>query len=100
MKNQDLISKRILTVAFALSMILCSAALFVLSLNFSGKAKAATTVVSPIVASKISSANPAGEGGFIASAGVANNYAYYIYLAPNGNCNYWKASLSLFKDVQ
>lgn len=101
MKNQDLISKRILTVALAVSMILCSASLFIFSLNFTGKAKAATiTSPSIINTSKAETHAIGGDAGFIACAGILNNYAYYIYLAPDGHSIYWKASLSTFKDSQ
>ena len=99
MKNQDLISKRILSIALAVSMILCSAALFVFSLNFTGKAKAATTASPSIINAKAESRNPAGDAGFIAAAGISNGFAYYIYLAPDGHSNYWKANLTTFKDA-
>jgi hypothetical protein len=98
MKNQDLVSKRILTLALAVSMILCSAALFVFSLNFTGKAKAATIASPSIINTKAETRNAAGDAGFIAGVGISNGYAYYVYLAPDGHSNYWKANLSMFKD--
>jgi hypothetical protein len=98
MKNQDHVSKRILTLALAVSMILCSAALFVFSLNFTGKAKAATITSPSISTTKVESRNAAGDAGFIAGVGISNGFAYYIYLAPDGHSIYWKANLSNFKD--
>jgi hypothetical protein len=98
MKNQDLVSKRILTLALAVSMILCSAALFVFSLNFTGKAKAATIASPSISNTKVETLNATGDAGFISGVGILNGYAYYIYLAPDGHSNYWKANLNSFKD--
>ena len=100
MKNQDLVSKRIFTVALAMSMILCSAALFVFSLNFTGKAKAAS-VANPTIntSSKTNATYMGGDAGFISGIGILNGFAYYVYLAPDGHSNYWKANLNMFKDA-
>jgi hypothetical protein len=101
MKNQDLISKRILTVALSLSMLLCSAALFVFSLNFTGRTTAATMANSSIaLAGKAGSIKPEMTGGVIAFAGIVNNFAYYIYSTNEGQSFYWKVALSSFKEAK
>jgi hypothetical protein len=101
MKNQDLVSKRILSLALAISMILCSAALFVFSLNFTGKAKAATTAGPSITTTAKTGTHVVGnDAGSISCAGISNGYVYYIYLAPDGYSKLWKAPLTLFKDSQ
>jgi hypothetical protein len=97
MKNQDLLSKRIMTVALAVSIIFCSAALFVFTLNFTGKSVAATSSSLPPIATQ---GLPASSNtGIIACAGISDGKAYYIYNNPEVGSVFWRVSLSSFKDA-
>jgi|ERR1035437_2696843 hypothetical protein len=96
MKNQDLLSKRIMTVAIAVSIILCSAALFVFTLNFTGKSVAATTK-SPVNTTQ--GIQSAGNTGIIACAGILEGKVYYIYNNPEVGSVFWRVSLSSFNDA-
>ena len=97
MKNQDLLSKRIMTVAVAISIIFCSAALFIFTLNFTGKSVAATTKT-PIL-NTAQGIQSAGNTGIIACAGIVDGKVYYIYNNPEVGSVFWRVSLSSFNDA-
>ena len=94
MKNQDLLSKRILNIALAISMVVCSVALFIFALNFTSKSNAAT----PSVNSANMKMPP--EAGSISSAGIKDGYIYYIYTSSEGTSHFWRANINSFKDAE
>jgi hypothetical protein len=83
MKNLDAISRRILVIAFSLALVLCSASLFLFSLN---------TVTT--VSAKELNLEPQ-QGGNRAGLGIAGDYAYYI----GTDGVFYKLRLSAAKDM-
>ena len=95
MKNMDLFTKRILTIALALSMVLCSVALVLFSLNFTPKANAAIPVMTP------ENQKPAGGSpGAVSCAGIQNGFVYYVYNNNEIGSIFWKVNVNSFKDAE
>jgi hypothetical protein len=88
MKNLDLMSKRILTIAFSLSMVLLAAACFVYSIN------SLSAKNNPIPAPKIT---PAVASENYCPLGISNGYVYYFFL--NGStAEFSKVNVTVAKD--
>ncbi len=88
MKNLDLISKRILTIAFSISMVLLAASCFVYSMNsLSAKNNAIPAPkLTPVVASEN-----------YCPLGISNGYVYYFFL--NGStAEFSKVNVEIAKD--
>ena len=88
MKNLDLISKRILTISFSISIVLMAAACFVFSIN-SMTAKN-NSIPAPKLAPVVASEN-------YCPLGISNGYVYYFFM--NGStAEFSKVNLTVAKD--
>lgn len=88
MKNLDLISKRILSVAFSLSIVLMAASCFIYSMNsLSAKNK---PIPSPKLTPVVAAEN-------YCPLGISNGYVYYFFI--NGStAEFSKVNLTVAKD--